>query len=101
MKNTKLDELTSMTSQMVSNIQKGLMQKREDQIIEALKNKGYEFSNRQEMIEFASTRCTEIHYSDDPLQKYLYVDGKEFICAYSNKIESNLDGYVFNVKIGA
>ena len=74
-----------------------ILQKREDQILEKLKENGFEFENRAQLLEFAKNRC-ELLCMDNKL-RVLKADGK-VICEWWETSRFENDGQTFTCIIG-
>ena len=72
--------------------------KREEQIIEVLKNNGHTFETKEELYEFAKTRCEVIAF-DYNQRKILKVDGKP-VCEWCDTPTFNNDGNTYKVTWG-
>jgi len=65
---------------------------RDDQIIEKIKEHGYEFKNKAELHEFARTRCTiEVH---GEVKRVLKVDDKTICYWYETSEMKEIDGTI-------
>lgn len=83
--------------ELISDQTKNLIQMREDQIIEALRELGYKLDTYEEKVEFAKNRCTILRFPDRMTQ--LAVDGQP-VLQWSEEININHSGTVMKTTIG-
>ena len=86
--------LNDLTKQVMSQ----LIEARENQIIEKLKELGYSFDTRKELEQFAKTRC-KLFVVEGSNIKTLLVDGVPLI-EWNDKISLNREGDTFNATLG-
>lgn len=90
--------------QVIENIMedmaKQLIRKREDQILSVLAELGFTFANEIEKANFAKERLSVITNIDDPNRKALVLDGRKPIATWDDTITMSQDGTTFTVKLG-
>ena len=68
--------------EIVQNLIKQALKKRDSQILERLAQLGHTFSNEIEKQEFAKTRLTMHRYEDKPQWRELYLDKTHLIASW-------------------
>lgn len=89
-----LDFDLSPINQLMVNAMKEISRKREIKIIEALKNKGFQFDTMEALEQFAKERCTLERYDEKPTERWLWVDyesnDRVLICMWDEAINTNI-----------
>ena len=87
-----------LLADVMGRLLQDLANKREEQIIEALKIHGYIFETKDELYEFAKTRCEMIQFTYNQ-RKILKADGIQ-VCEWDDTPTFNIDGTTCSVTWG-
>jgi len=92
----KKHTLGNQIETMINNISRSLMQKRDEQIMEALKECGYEFQNDYQIKRFAEEMATIYSFKEKRILKV----GDESICEWNDTLDFENNGNEIKVILG-